>query len=163
MGTSGNTSFANPSYNSTSNWYIYNINPASIFIYTDYSGYVAISNYNDASPIKCLALMPQYPDYSMPTWVHNNTFNRATTVKAIDFRNVIFQYSNLANAFAECRNLSSITNLSYSTHSTNWYRTFYNCRNLSVVERNGGITMEKNYLGDVVDILVLFLLQKKIV
>jgi len=134
MGTSGNTSFANPSYNSTSKWYIYNINPASVFTYSSYN----ITNYNDASPIKCLALMPQYPDYSMPTWVSNNTFNNATTVQAIDFRNVRFNYSNLVNAFAECRNLCSITNLNSTINSTNWFRTFYNCSNLHVVERDGG-------------------------
>lgn len=147
MGTSGNSSFANPSYNSTTNFYFYNINPASIFSYSYRNAgarnYTYIRDYNDNSPVKCVALMTEFPDdidnYSLEG-VLNTTFRERKNVQAIDFRNVPFLKSSgapelsLANAFRDCRRLCSITNMNtgYSSYScvTNMDYTFYFCPSL---------------------------------
>ena len=136
MGTSGVSSIANPGYNSKGNWYIYNLDPSSIFSYSGLNPMRNIESYNSSSPMKCVALMPEYPDFSIG-YVGNRAFSGSTSIQALDLRNVPFNSTDLSSAFSECRNLTSVTNINFHDYSgypvRSLYRTFYNCRNLEYI------------------------------
>ena len=145
--TSGNTT--DPMYNSTSNFYVYNLSAK----YNDLWSYsynivpahkmIYFIKYKGTDPH--VALMGNYPDYT-PGSIHPNCFNGCSTMRSVALYGTRFNTSavganNCQNIFRNCYNLrvvqgldfnNTICNSSYCT-AIDLSNGFRNCRNLRVM------------------------------
>ena len=132
-GTSGNGSGVNPMYNSTSNFYVYNLSAAFGTIWSSYSGTTSTSllKYNDAINTPHMAVFAQYPNYNV-TSIGNNCFNGSRNLISLALYNKPWNSTSLDNAFNGCSNLRVIQGLNL-TGITNLSSTFSGCSNLRVM------------------------------
>lgn len=130
-GTSGNAAGTDPMYNSTSNFYVYNLCSRFSQIWTESSGTTSTTllKYNTAQAIPHIAVFAQYPDYNVVS-IGNNCFQGATNLKSVALYNRPFNSTNLDSAFAGCFNLFVIQGLNLSG-ANSMMGTFGSCYNLN--------------------------------
>ena len=130
-GTSGNAVGTNPMYNTTSNFYVYDLSANFSEIWSSTSGTTSTTllKYNTSQAIPHIAVFAQYPDYNV-TSIGYNCFNNASNLKTIALYSRPFNSTTQAPSFQNCTNLQVIQGLNLSG-VTNMYSTFYNCANLN--------------------------------
>ena len=129
-GTSGNGT--NPMYNSTSNFYIYNLSASYSEIWNSYTGTTSTTllEYNKAQEFPHMAVFAQYPDYNV-TMIGNNCFREAFDLRTLALYNRPFNSTNLSYAFDSCYHLTVIQGLNLDG-VTNMSHIFEDCESLEV-------------------------------
>ena len=146
-GTSGLSNSASPKYNSTGNYYVYNLtakyqdtNVANIlagFTYAQSGSTYNLTKYIGGAYAKVpkKEQVKLYPDststttYGVDTVIYNNCFNNTASLVSVDLRDVPFVSNSMYDAFYNCRNLISVYNI--NPNVTNMRSTFYSCFNLN--------------------------------